>query len=405
MIQEQNILEVIQSCDIKIGNYSENCARLLAELRENKQLSPFTHLNIVVNRDVVKWQATTKIRVIYPFKFDRPKGISTSAEMLSIARDHEEEIEQTIVNIENRLDYAFLQVFKTQQAVFDVNFSKEYFAQADKSQLANVAIFAYVAEYSLMCEINADGTITQPLPPYPPIPVKTTKHNELENLSFDASGHIGFQRKLEEGSNITIERNGDVDVISATGGGGGSAEWGEIGGNLADQTDLQTALDSKVNSSDLASIATSGDYNDLSNKPTIPTKTSELTNDNGFINDVSNKANTSADNFTNAGETYLSGFGMPSNRYDTLTAGATGTSYTAYANGWFCTGASPNVNGNLHMFNSNGMRVGIGTNVGGSANAFIFMPVTEGDIVTLYWNIVPPNYLRFYYANNDHTNE
>jgi hypothetical protein len=32
----------------------------------------------------------------------------------------------------------------------------------------------------------------------------------------------------------------------------------------------------------LATVATSGSYNDLSNKPTIPTKTSQLTNDSGF---------------------------------------------------------------------------------------------------------------------------
>lgn len=35
--------------------------------------------------------------------------------------------------------------------------------------------------------------------------------------------------------------------------------------------------------SGLASVATSGSYNDLSNKPTIPSKTSDLTNDSGFI--------------------------------------------------------------------------------------------------------------------------
>lgn len=33
----------------------------------------------------------------------------------------------------------------------------------------------------------------------------------------------------------------------------------------------------------LATVATTGDYNDLSNKPTIPTTTSGLTNDSGFI--------------------------------------------------------------------------------------------------------------------------
>ena len=46
--------------------------------------------------------------------------------------------------------------------------------------------------------------------------------------------------------------------------------WGDITGNLADQTDLQNALNAKANSSDLATVASSGSYNDLTNKPTIP---------------------------------------------------------------------------------------------------------------------------------------
>ena len=38
-----------------------------------------------------------------------------------------------------------------------------------------------------------------------------------------------------------------------------------------------------VSSSALATVATSGSYNDLMNKPSIPSKTSDLTNDSGFI--------------------------------------------------------------------------------------------------------------------------
>ena len=48
--------------------------------------------------------------------------------------------------------------------------------------------------------------------------------------------------------------------------------------------------------SGLATVATTGDYNDLSNKPTIPTKTSDLTNNSGFLTqhqDISGKANSS----------------------------------------------------------------------------------------------------------------
>jgi hypothetical protein len=39
----------------------------------------------------------------------------------------------------------------------------------------------------------------------------------------------------------------------------------------------------KVDASDLAAVATSGKYSDLKNKPTIPSKTSQLTNDSGFL--------------------------------------------------------------------------------------------------------------------------
>lgn len=85
------------------------------------------------------------------------------------------------------------------------------------------------------------------------------------------------QDELVAGANITIVGN----VISATGQ-LSSASWGQITGTLADQTDLKNALDAKQdlidsshklpasNVSGLSTVATSGSYNDLSNKPTIP---------------------------------------------------------------------------------------------------------------------------------------
>ena len=57
---------------------------------------------------------------------------------------------------------------------------------------------------------------------------------------------------------------------------------------------IDDELDLKADTADLAEVATSGSYNDLSNKPTIPTKTSELINDSGFI--TSAQVPTIADN-------------------------------------------------------------------------------------------------------------
>lgn len=62
-------------------------------------------------------------------------------------------------------------------------------------------------------------------------------------------------------------------------------------GNVDNTSDLnkpistatQTALNTKANNADLATVAKSGKYSDLSDKPNIPTKISELTNDSGYL--------------------------------------------------------------------------------------------------------------------------
>ena len=108
-----------------------------------------------------------------------------------------------------------------------------------------------------------------------------------------------------------------------------SVAWGDITGTLSSQTDLNTALGAKANSADLAAVATSGSYNDLTNKPTIPTvnnatltiqrnntnvatftanassnvtanisvptATSDLTNDSGFITSITKITNAEID--------------------------------------------------------------------------------------------------------------
>ena len=58
------------------------------------------------------------------------------------------------------------------------------------------------------------------------------------------------------------------------------------GADLSDyynKGETDNLLNSKANTSDLAVVAKSGNYSDLINTPTIPTKTSELINDSGFL--------------------------------------------------------------------------------------------------------------------------
>ena len=68
------------------------------------------------------------------------------------------------------------------------------------------------------------------------------------------------------------------------------ATWGNITGTLDNQIDLKQALDSKANTDDLATVATSGNYSDLTG---TPTNVSTFTNDAGYLTehqDISGKA-------------------------------------------------------------------------------------------------------------------
>ena len=67
-----------------------------------------------------------------------------------------------------------------------------------------------------------------------------------------------------------------------------------IGNKTLDELNIQIKgdyatieeLNTKVDISDLSNVATSGNYEDLENKPLIPSKTSDLVNDSGFINGI-----------------------------------------------------------------------------------------------------------------------
>jgi hypothetical protein len=95
----------------------------------------------------------------------------------------------------------------------------------------------------------------------------------LSSIEIDRR-HIGLTVIIDDGTGAVEYwfkdgvSNGDLEAKAS--GGGGSSAWGSITGTLSNQTDLQTALNAKANTSSLATVATSGSYNDLTNKPTIP---------------------------------------------------------------------------------------------------------------------------------------
>ena len=110
----------------------------------------------------------------------------------------------------------------------------------------------------------------------------------------------------------------------------------------------------------------------------------------------SSKANTSLSNLSTAGKDLASGLGMPSNRYIDLTLGASGSSYTAPANGYFVVRVPFTGNQACALFNTTTL-VGINLNSNGVWTAYGNIPVKKNDVVQLLYNCTP-NLFRFVYA-------
>lgn len=87
----------------------------------------------------------------------------------------------------------------------------------------------------------------------------------IASMAIDGSNHLIIT--------YTDSSTEDAGLIP---GAGGSASWGSIGGTLADQADLAAALADKANSADLATVAVTGSYADLSDKPAIPGTAAEV---------------------------------------------------------------------------------------------------------------------------------
>lgn len=112
-----------------------------------------------------------------------------------------------------------------------------------------------------------------------------------------------------------------------------------------------------------------------------------------------NKANINADNFSVAGKAVLAGLSMPSSRYLDLTLGASGATYTAPANGWFCLFANGTSYVDMYMVDSP-----VGTISIQAVGQYLrrFVPVLKDHTLTVYYTDTPTDVLfRFYYAEGN----
>ena len=111
-----------------------------------------------------------------------------------------------------------------------------------------------------------------------------------------------------------------------------------------------------------------------------------------------NKLDLNASNLSAQGMSYIAGMGMPSNKYINLTLGASGSQYTAPANGWFIFSKRGTAAGQWMTADCGAQRQCY-TSSNNYAEATIYMAVKKGDVLTLHYDLGGENvFSRFIYA-------
>ena len=122
---------------------------------------------------------------------------------------------------------------------------------------------------------------------------------------------------------------------------------------------------------------------------------------------TSKAASTNADNFSVAGKKVLAGMGMPSSRYIDLTLGASGTTYTAPANGTvLCVKAASAVGQNLGLKRvSSNIFFDLAWSSVANSNIFVNMNVRKGEVFGVDYTAsgTELQILRFYYAEGENS--
>lgn len=96
--------------------------------------------------------------------------------------------------------------------------------------------------------------------------IKIKRYADKENLKkLMKYSKDTFATKSETNEKFYTKEQVDTMLEGVSGGTGGGT-----GGNYYTKSEIDTKLTSKANTSDLSAVATSGSYNDLLDKPSIP---------------------------------------------------------------------------------------------------------------------------------------
>lgn len=132
------------------------------------------------------------------------------------------------------------------------------------------------------------------------------------------------------------------------------------------------------------------------------TKTNIEVDIDEIATDLNGKADVDLSNVNASGTALASGWSMPSSRYDDLTLGASGATYTAPANGYVCISKLATASGQyIQIYSDNDLMAVIGRATG-NVNVQQFMPVKKGDTFSVAYNVAgAADFFRFVYAEGE----
>lgn len=272
--------DAVTSVNGKIGNViltsndiSHN-NETVASAIESKQDKLTAGKNITIKNDVISAEFNTAI-IDYNLTYNKPS--INGVELINAKTLEDFDIQRTIKAGENvYLTQSEANKMSDTVNVYDASETRKGVSEIATQEEVNTGTddFRYVTPKKLKMVTNG---------------INTTIQNNYETLDTKIDDEISRAKNKETEINddLTAHKNSTNNPHNVT--------KEQVGlGNVNNTSDLdkpistavQTALNLKANNSDLATVAKSGSYNDLIDKPTIPTKTSDLDNDSGFLTNI-----------------------------------------------------------------------------------------------------------------------